>query len=261
MNEAPDLEYDDDMTAVLEAVWGEGFMSPGGTDEVDGILSGLELRDKSVLDIGCGLGGVDIHIASNYPVSHVTGIDIEADLIEKCKTLATMAGVSEKITFQQVAPGPLPFDAGSFDVVISKDAIIHIPDKHTLATDIHQVLKPGGIFTASDWLAGHEGELSPEMKAYVEAEGLDFGLATAETYKDALLSAGFENVQIQDRNAWYRTVARQEREALAGPLHDSLSSAGGHEFLDREIKVWDLMITVLDQGELRPTHLRAAKPS
>ena len=95
----------------------------------------------------------------------------------------------------------------------------------------------------------------------MEAEGLDFGLATAETYKDALLSAGFENVQLQDRNAWYRATARQEREALAGPLYDSLTFAVGHELLDREIKVWDLMIVVLDQGELRPTHLRAMKPT
>ena len=86
-------------------------------------------------------------------------------------------------------------------------------------------------------------------------------MATAETYKSALLSTGFQNVQIQDRNAWYRATARQEREALAGPLYDNLTSAIGQEKLDQEIKVWDLMIVVLDSGELRPTHLRAVRPA
>jgi ubiquinone/menaquinone biosynthesis C-methylase UbiE len=261
MTEDAIQEYDDDLTAVLEAVWGEGFMSPGGTDEVDGILAGLELRERSVLDIGCGLGGMDIHIANTYPVASVTGIDIEADLIEKCQRMARLSGVTDKVTFQQVEPGPFPFDDGCFDLVTSKDAIIHIADKSTLARDIHRVLAPGGIFAASDWLAGYEGEPSPEMKAYVVAEGLDFGLATAETYRQALIDAGFQNVQMQDRNAWYRATARRERDALSGPLYDSLTSAVGIEFVAHQIEVWDLMIVALDQGQLRPTHLRAEKPA
>lgn len=47
-------EYDDQLTVFLEAVWGEGFMSPGGTDEVDRYLTDIDLAGRSVLDIGCG---------------------------------------------------------------------------------------------------------------------------------------------------------------------------------------------------------------
>ncbi len=253
-------EYDDDLTALLEAVWGEGFMSPGGTEEVDRILLGLDLADKSVLDIGCGLGGVDVHVASAYPVRQVTGIDIDAGLINKCGAMAKKHHVSDKITFQQVDPGPLPYDDGTFDLVISKDSIIHIADKHALAGDVSRVLKPGGVFAASDWLAGYEGEPTPEMAAYVAAEGLDFGLASAGTYENALTSAGFQNVVVSDRNAWYRTTARSEREDLAGRFYEQLTTTVGREFLDHQINVWDLMIVALDQGQLRPTHLRAEKP-
>lgn len=253
-------EYDDDLTTLLEAVWGDGFMSPGGPDEVDRILANLDLSKMSVLDIGCGLGGVDVHIAHTYPVVSVTGIDIESNLIDKCQDLANKRNVADKTTFLQVKPGPLPFDAESFDLVTSKDSIIHIADKHTLAGDIYRVLKSGGIFAASDWLAGYEGEPSIEMSAYVTAEGLDFGLASAETYRDALSSAGLQNVQVTDRNAWYRTAARQERDALSGPLSRDLASKVGRKFLDHQIEVWDLMIVALDQGQLRPTHLRAEKP-
>ena len=55
-NAAP--EYDDDAIRFLEALWGDGYLSPGGPDEVDRVLEGLSLRGKTVLDIGCGSGGI-----------------------------------------------------------------------------------------------------------------------------------------------------------------------------------------------------------
>lgn len=252
-------EYDDDLIALLEAVWGEGFMSPGGTDEVDLVLSELDLTGKSVLDIGCGLGGVDVHVVINHGAALVTGIDIEQHLIERCIRLAEKRGVIEFTRFLRVEPGTLPLEDGLFDFVTSKDSIVHIPDKHALADDIHRVLKAGGWFAASDWLAGYEGEPSPKMRAYLDAEGLDFGLASVSTYKDALRTAGFVDVETRDRNDWYRARARQERDKLAGVLYEDLKLKVGAQFLDHEIDVWEKAIVVLDQGDLRPTHLRGRK--
>lgn len=256
----PELEYDDDLIAVLEAVWGAGFLSPGGTDEVDRVLDGLDLTGFSALDLGCGIGGATVHIASRYGVAKITGIDIESNLIEACGKLASRAGLSETTRFQLVEPGPLPVEDTSLDMVFSKDAIIHISDKHTLARDIFRCLKPGGWFAASDWLAGYTGAPSPEMQAYVSAEGLDFGLASAPVYEAAFKAAGFETIRVNDRNAWYRQEARRELEKLTGALQGGLESTVGRKFLDRQVDVWEKMIVVLDQGELRPTHLRARKP-
>jgi len=259
MSREPFQEYDADLTAVLEAVWGEGFMSPGGTHEVDTYLQGIELHGFSVLDIGCGLGGVDIHLAKQHRVGMVTGIDIDSDLIERCKRLAHKHGLTRQTEFICVEPGPLPFADASFEVVTSKDAIIHIADKNALAADIYRTLKPGGWFAASDWLAGYEGEPSPEMAAYLIAEGLDFGLRSGNSYRLALEAAGFVEIDIVDRNEWYRVEARRERDQMRGALYECLASQVGSEFLDHEIDVWDKMIIALDQGQLRPTHLRGKK--
>ncbi|UCH41232.1 MAG: methyltransferase domain-containing protein [Gammaproteobacteria bacterium] len=253
-------EYDDNLMALLEAVWGEGFMSPGGTDEVDRYLSGIDLADLSVLDIGCGLGGVDVHLVKQHRAAKVTGIDVEPWLIDRCNALAQKHGVDDRTEFICVDPGPLPFADSRFAAVTSKDSIIHIADKHALAADIFRVLEPGGWFAASDWLSGYEGEPSAEMQAYLEAEGLDFGLATANTYADALTAAGFVDIEIVDRNEWYRQQARDERDQLGGALYQGLASQVGREFLEHEIDVWDKLIIALDQGQLRPTHLRCKKP-
>ncbi|MDH3388706.1 MAG: methyltransferase domain-containing protein, partial [Gammaproteobacteria bacterium] len=208
----------------------------------------------------CGLGGVDIHLIRKLGAAKVTGIDIEIDLIDRCARLARKYGVESQAEFIRVDPGPLPFADASFQAVTSKDSIIHISDKQALAADVYRVLEPGGWFAASDWLAGYDGEPSPEMRAYLEAEGLDFGLASAKTYAEALEAAGFTAIEIVDRNDWYRQQARHEREQLGGALYQGLASQVGTEFLEHEIDVWNKMIIALDQGQLRPTHLRCRKP-
>ena len=140
-----------------------------------------------------------------------------------------------------------------------QDSIIHIVDKFGLANDVYQLLSPGGWFLASDWLCGYEGEPSVQMQAYIDAEGLDFGLAAPEVYQKAFKAAGFVDIELEERNTWYRTQARVERDNLAGPLYDELLGQVGEEFLIREIDVWDKMIVVLDSGEHRPTLLRARR--
>ncbi len=260
MTENTVQEYDANLTALLEAIWGEGYMSPGGTDEVDAYLQGVNLADKNVLDIGCGLGGVDVHLVKRHHAAMVTGIDIEPDLIQRCEALAQKHGVAAQTRFVCVEPGPLPFDDAGFDIVTSKDSIIHIADKQALAADVFRLLVPGGWFVASDWLAGYEDTPSPEMSAYLVAEGLDFGLASPGVYRQALVNAGFDRVELVDRNEWYRQEARRERDQLDEELYDRLLSQVGREFLEHEIDVWDKLIVAVDQGQLRPTHLRGHKP-
>ena len=138
-------EYPDDFVAGLEWVWGEGFLSPGGPEEIGAIVEGLDLSGKRVLDIGCGLGGADVVLVRELGAGHVVGIDIEEPLVDRARQLVADAGLGDRIEIQLVEPGPLPFDEGFFDVVFSKDSIIHIPDKPRFYIDVLRVLRPGGV--------------------------------------------------------------------------------------------------------------------
>ena len=244
---------------MLESIWGTGFLSPGGAAEVARVLEGHDLRGKSVLDIGCGAGGIDLALAANHGAAYVTGIDVEDSVIAHARALVAAEGLSGRIGLVKVAPGPLPFPPATFDVVFSKDSVIHIPDKPALMAEVSRVLKSGGWFLASDWLIGTEA-VSEQMAAYIAAEGLDFGMATPARYRAAMHGAGFTDIRITSRNAWYRQEARAEVARMKGDLGTRAAAVVGPDFVAHNIEIWERMIPVLDTGEHCPTHLAARKP-
>lgn len=252
--------YPGRLISMLEAVWGEGFLSPGGPGEVARLLEGSPVAGLSVLDIGCGAGGVDIALVREHSAAYVTGVDVEDPVLSRARELISAAGLSDRIGLAKIVPGPLPFPPCSFDVVFSKDSIVHIPDKHALMREVFRILRPGGRFVASDWLIGTEGPPSPRMAQYIAAEGLDFGMATPARYIGALREAGFSDVSVASRNAWYRQVARDELARLQGAAGAAAARVVGQPFVDHNIAIWQRMIPVLDSGEHCPTHLRATRP-
>jgi len=253
--------YTGQMIGMLETVWGEGWLSPGGADEVGRVVAGIDFAGKSVLDIGCGVGGADFYLVETHKAGFVTGIDVEDTVLKTARQRAVAKGVKDRTDFIKVKPGPLSFEPASFDIVFSKDAIVHIADKHTLMRDVFRLLKPGGWFTASDWLIGHDDPPSQEMRDYILAEGLDFGMASPTRYRDALEQAGFTDIAVDSRNEWYRQTARQELAAMSGPLYASSVERLGKDFVDHNIDIWTKMLVVLDSGEHCPTHVRGRKPA
>ena len=145
--------YHPDLIRLLEDLWGEGFLSPGGPDEVAQVLEGHDISGLSVLDIGCGAGGIDLTLVRDHGAGYVTGIDVEDGVLTRARAVVEGAGLTDRIGLVKVAPGPLPFPPGTFDVVFSKDSIVHIPDKHALMEEVARVLKPGGRFVLCVWAA------------------------------------------------------------------------------------------------------------
>lgn len=254
-----DNHYPPRLIAMLEAIWGEGFLSPGGPEEVERVIGSHDLTGKSVLDIGCGAGGIDIALVRNHGAGFVTGLDVEDPVLAHARALIARDGLERRIGLVKVAPGLFPFPPATFDVVFSKDSIIHIPDKAALMAEVFRVLKPGGWFLASDWLIGTD-QISPMMAEYIASEGLDFGMATPARYLDAMAAAGFVDGTTSSRNAWYRVRAREELERLKGDVGAGAAKVVGQDFVDHNIGIWTKIIPVLDSGEHCPTHLSARKP-
>lgn len=122
-----------------------------------------------VLDIGCGNGPLTIKLARRYPEAEITGLDYWGRnwdySIEVCRENARLSGAGERITFQQGSAASLPFEDGSFDLVVS-NLVFHevrdAPDKRVCIREAMRVLKPGGVFVLQDLFLLHPYYGAPE---------------------------------------------------------------------------------------------------
>jgi ubiquinone/menaquinone biosynthesis C-methylase UbiE len=253
-------EYDEGMQSLLQLVWGDGFLSPGGADEVARVLEGVDLRGRRVLDIGCGLGGIDVLLVRDHHAAAVVGIDLEPGLVRRARERFASAGLADRIEAHVVQAGPFTFADGSFDVVFSKDSLVQIPDKRAIFAEVRRVLRPGGLLVMSDWLRGGEGVYSPEMLEYFRLEGITYNMASIAQSRAALQAAGFIGIEIRDRNDWYRELATREYASLSGEWYPTLVERLGEERARHFVINWRQLVLVLERGELRPAHLKARSP-
>lgn len=254
-------EYNEDFITALQWMWGDGYLSPGGPQEVSEMLRGVGVKGKHVLDIGCGLGAIDVLLVKTYGARIVVGIDIEQPLVDHARRRVAAADLVDQIRIQRVEPGPLVFDDASFDVVFSKDSIIHVPDKASFYKEVLRILVPGGVFVGSDWLRGGSGEFSKQMREWLGLVQLTFEMKNLEQTRIALEQAGFVRVRLRDRNDWYQNEVRNELATLSGDKFDELTRQIGSEKADHRLKSSSAKRKVIDRGELRPTHFIACKPA
>jgi phosphoethanolamine N-methyltransferase len=251
-------EYDDNMVAMLELIWGEGFMTPGGAGYVRETIGSHDLRDRRVLDIGCGIGGHELVLAGEYG-ARVIGVDLEAPLIERARRLIAKMGLSDLVEFRVTEPGPLPFDDATFDVVYSSGAFTQIEDKAGMFAEAFRVLKPGGTLLSYDWMKA-PGPFSDDMRYFFKMEGLTYAMETLERHGEMLREAGFERIELIDSWDQYRRLARKEYEQMKGPLNPRMVELLGREKAGHFVENWRAMVVVLEKGEKRPGRYRARKP-
>ncbi len=253
------IEYSDQDIIGFEAVFGEGFMSPGGQEEVAKIVENISLTGKDVLDLGVGIGGPACLLVENHGAARVTGIDVEDPVLANAAQAVLRRGLQDRVFLKRVEPGPLPFDDESFDVVFSKDSIIHIHDKGALFREIYRVLRPGGCVTMSDWY-GSEEPLTAEMADWLKPHGSNFAMTPIQNDANILGSVGFVDTTTLDRNAWFAEFCRERVDHMRGPGYDTLVEAVGKDTAENLISKAEKRAIISAQGQLRPGHLRGHKP-
>jgi SAM-dependent methyltransferase len=92
------------------------------------------LENRTILDVGCGLG---MYVRAFRRFSQdVLGVDIDADkLIEAHQELPNLYAATAE---------SLPFPAGAFGVVLSHEVIEHVTDDRQAVAEAVRILRPGG---------------------------------------------------------------------------------------------------------------------
>ena len=181
-----------------------------------------------VVDLGSG-GGLDVFLASKMvgPQGRAIGIDMTPAMIERSRANAKSGGY-ENVEFYQSTIDQIPLPDASVDCVISNCVLNLAPDKPAVFREIARVLKPGGRVAVSDIALKHElpEAVANSMAAYV---GCIAGAIKIDDYRDGLLAAGFEHVEIVDSGADLNAYAKVENQAgCCSPAMDACQSLPGH---------------------------------
>lgn len=97
------------------------------------------LKQMTLLDVGSSTGIIDNYLAKY--LKKVTGIDVDESGIKFAKKQFK----KPNLKFLLGSGLDLKFKDRSFDIIICTQVYEHVPDPKKLFSEIHRVLKPGGI--------------------------------------------------------------------------------------------------------------------
>jgi ubiquinone/menaquinone biosynthesis C-methylase UbiE len=118
------------------------------------LIGECDLGGRSVLDVGCGRGGLISVIQTYFTPRSVAGLDLSSEAIRFCRRTHGRSGA----VFLEGDAERLPFREGSFDVVSNLESSHSYPMIGAFYSEVRRVLKPGGHFLYSDLFPRNEME-------------------------------------------------------------------------------------------------------
>jgi arsenite methyltransferase len=124
------------------------------------LLGRLHLAgDEHLLDLGCGRGAVLMAAAARLPAGRAVGVDLwrksdqSGNGAEATRRNAASEGVADRVELLTADMSDLPFDDGSFDVVVSNVAVHNLKtasERDRTIEEAVRVLRPGGRLLIAD---------------------------------------------------------------------------------------------------------------
>ncbi len=176
-------------------------------------LARIKKGDK-VLDLGCGPGELSLAVKAKVgPTGEVYGLDAGSEMIAVAQRKAARQGLD--VHFQVGLIEALPFPDATFDVVVSRLVIHHLPGdlKQRGFAEMYRVLKPGGYCLAVDF----EPPTNHLLKAFLSLI-LGKGMlqhTMVPHYPPFLVQAGFKAVEIGKTGHQLLSYVRGQVEASA----------------------------------------------
>ncbi|XP_017460771.1 PREDICTED: phosphomethylethanolamine N-methyltransferase-like [Rhagoletis zephyria] len=226
------VQYTETGVKRYEWIFGDEYLSTGGLQTTKEIVPRLELKPgQRVLDIGSGLGGHDFYMAAEYGV-YIDAVDLSKNMMDIAMAYhAQKPAIKDRINFRLCDVMTTDFPEAYYDVVYSRDALLHIKDKPALFAKFFKWLKPGGRVVFTDYIRG-DGQLSEEFLEYMRQR--DYTLFTRQQYLDCFKGAGFERIVVDEIKDKFVASLQRELKQLRDGRADFLSKFSQKDYDDLE---------------------------
>jgi SAM-dependent methyltransferase len=190
------------------AIWAAGIQSDLGLLYSAAGEIGWQPAGFRVLDVPCG-GGVAVRgLRPGQGVDYVAA-DISQKMLDRTARVAREHGVADQVTTQVADVEALPFEAESFDLVVSFTGLHCFPDPARAVVEMARVLRRGGVITGSALLNDTGLRFEPMRRAGRLAGLLGPG-CTSDQVQRWLARQGVSDVTIDVSGAiaYFRGVRR-----------------------------------------------------
>ena len=117
-------------------------------------MSGIpEHFSGKLLEVPVGTGILTMPVYQTMPEADITCLDYSPDMMRQAREKADRLNLNN-VTFQQDDVGALPYENGTFDVVVSLNGFHAFPDKEAAYREVFRVLRPGGTFCGCFYVKG-----------------------------------------------------------------------------------------------------------
>jgi ubiquinone/menaquinone biosynthesis C-methylase UbiE len=228
----------------------------GGIDVVDALADRAGIQaSHHVLDVCSGMGGPARWLAHRIGC-RVTGLDFTLSRVEAAQRLTRRVGLADRVDFRHGDATAMPFAANSFDVVISQEAWLHVPDKPAVIAECARVLKPGGTLAFTD--VSLRVPLSENEEARMASEMHAPGVASTERYLTLLRENGLKlngNEDLSD--LWTDTLVK--RLAMYRGLRDTTVAKFGEAHFAAWDSTYSFFVGLFSAGKLGGARIVARK--
>lgn len=229
----------------------------GGTEVVDILAERAGIgAGHHVLDVCSGMGGPARWLAHTRGC-RVTGLDFTQSRVEAARRLTARVGLEQRVDFVHGDATAMPLPDNAFDIVVSQEAWLHIPDKAAVIGQCARVLRPGGTLAFTDVTV--RASLTPREESRLAAEMHAPGVASTGRYLELLAATGLTVKGCEDLSAfWTDTLVK--RLAMYRGLRDTTVAKFGVAHFDAWDATYAFFVGLFTAGKLGGTRIVARKP-
>ncbi|MEM7426604.1 MAG: class I SAM-dependent methyltransferase [Pseudomonadota bacterium] len=260
MTAPPTVPNYDAIKAKQNAAWASGdYGLIGATLQISGeqLAEAMDMPvGATVLDVAAGNGNITLAMARRG--ASVTSTDYVDTLLAQGRARAIAEGLS--VEFQTADAENLPFEAASFDAVVSTFGVMFTPNQKQSASELLRVCRPGGRIGMANWTpAGFIGQLFKTLGKHVAPPA---GVQSPANWGNQdwiteTFGADAANIDVTPRNFVFRYASPaafvEFFRTYYGPVHKAFLAldTAGQQALEQDILATVATFNTAEDGSMK----------
>ncbi len=239
-----------DRLALMQEVWGPGFLAPGGTDQIMTLVKPFGVNPAmSLLDLTAGLGGASRHVSATFDV-YITAMERAAELARRGHSMSVDAGLGRKVPVSAYDPDSIELRPHAFDAVYAQFLMTGVTDKERLLREAMRCLKPRGQFSFFDFTLRDAEPDDPRIEKLRRIERYPVLPWRVSQYIDALTAAAFDCRIAEDYTEVYRSRILEGLTQIMKMVEPNNLPKSHLLALLEEAELWGQRMAAIESGAL-----------